>query len=154
MIETLFPLWVAILANVLAQVMKPFIYGYRSGKFDFHHTFACGGFPSSHTSTVTALTVAVGLVEGFDSTFFAITAIFSAIVIYDAVNVRYYAGKNIELTQQIVNDLVDMIKLPLDDPIYHEKMKDVLGHRYVEVVGGFFLGIIVVLVSAAIVGLI
>lgn len=153
MIKTLFPLWVALLANVLAQIIKPLIYSYRSGKFDIQYTFACGGFPSSHTSTVTALSVAVGLVEGFDSTYFAITAIFSAIVIYDAVNVRYYAGKNIELTQQIVSDLVEMIKLPLDDPIYHEKMKDVLGHRFVEVVGGFFLGIIVVLSCAAMIGL-
>lgn len=153
MIKETFPLWIAVLSNILAQVLKPIIYYYRSGKFDIHYTFACGGFPSSHTSTVTALALAVGLVEGFNSTLFAVTFVFSLIVVYDAVNVRYYAGKNIELTQQLVSDLVEMIKLPLDDPIYHEKMKAVLGHRFMEAVGGFVLGIIVTLIAAALLGI-
>lgn len=147
MIET-FPLWIALLSNIAAQIIKPFIYAYRSGKFDIHYTLACGGFPSSHSSTVTALSVAVGLVEGFDSTFFAITLVFSLIVVYDAVNVRYYAGKNIQLTQQLIADLEEMIKLPLDDPIYHEKMKEVLGHRFVEAIGGIVLGIIIAFLGA------
>lgn len=151
-IET-FPLWIAVLSNILAQVLKPIIYYYRSGKFDIHYTFACGGFPSSHTSTVTALALSVGLVEGFNSTLFAVTFVFSLIVMYDAVNVRYYAGKNIELTQQLVSDLAEMIKLPLDDPIYHEKMKAVLGHRFMEAVGGFVLGIVVTLIAAALLGI-
>ncbi len=123
MVKELFPFWIALLSNITAQVLKPIIYYYRTGKFDIRYTIASGGFPSSHTSTVTSLSLAVGIVEGFDSTLFAVTTIFSIIVIYDAVNVRYYAGKNIELTQQLVSDLAEMIKLPLDDPIYHEKMK-------------------------------
>ena len=153
MLHDLFPLWIALCANALAQVIKPFIYYYRSGKFDIHYTIACGGFPSSHTSTVTALSIAVGLVEGFNSTLFAITSVFSVIVIYDAVNVRYYAGKNIQLTQQLVSDLAEMIKLPLDDPIYHEKMKQVLGHRMIEAVGGFVLGAVVTVGVAYILGI-
>lgn len=152
MLENLFPLWIALASNVAAQVAKPFIYYYRTGKFDIRYTIACGGFPSSHTSTVTALSVAVGIVEGFDSTLFAIAIIFSFIVIYDAVNVRYYAGKNIQLTKQLINDLSDMIKLPLDDPIYHEKMKDVLGHRLVEAIGGFVVGIVITFLAALILG--
>lgn len=152
MLKELFPLWAALIANVLAQVLKTLIYYYRTGKFDIHYTFACGGFPSSHTSTVVALTLAVGISEGFDSTIFAVTTIFSFIVLYDAVNVRYYAGKNIQLTKQLISDLAEMGKLKLDDPIYFEKMKEVLGHRFVEVVGGFVLGIIVTLILAMING--
>lgn len=148
MIQNTFPLWIALAANVIAQIIKPFIYYYRSGKFDIHYTLACGGFPSSHTSTVTALSIAVGLVEGFDSTLFAVTLVFSIIVVYDAVNVRYYAGKNIQLTQQLISDLAEMIKLPLDDPIYHEKMKEVLGHRVVEAIGGIALGSAIPLITA------
>ena len=45
-----------------------------------------------------------------------------------------------------------MFKLPLDDPIYHERMKDVLGHRLVEAVGGFIVGIVIPLVAAVILG--
>lgn len=152
MLESLFPLWAALLSNVVAQVSKPFFYYYRTGKFDIRYTIACGGFPSSHTSTVTALTIAVGIIKGITSTYFQIAAIFSFIVIYDAINVRYYAGKNIQLTKHLINDLVDMIKLPLDDPIYHERMKDVLGHRIVEAVGGFVVGVVVPLVAAMVMG--
>ena len=152
MIHGFFPLWIALLSNILAQISKPFVYYYRIGKFDISYTIACGGFPSSHTSTVAALATAVGIIEGFDSTLFAVTCIFGFIVIYDAVNVRYYAGKNIQLTQQLISDLNEMLKLPMDDPIYHEKMKDVLGHRAVEALGGFILGVAVALIGALCLG--
>ncbi len=148
-----FPLWIAVLSNIVAQVAKPFIYYYRTDKFDIHYTVTCGGFPSSHTSTVTSLAMAIGIVEGFDSSMFAISFIFGLIVIYDAINVRYYAGKNIELTQQLVSDLSEMFQLPLDDPIYHEKMKAVLGHRFVEALGGFILGILLTGLAALLLGL-
>ena len=82
MLESLFPLWTALLSNIVAQVSKPFFYYYRTGKFDIRYTVACGGFPSSHTSTVTALTIAVAITEGITSTYFQIAAIFSFIVIY------------------------------------------------------------------------
>ena len=152
MIHDFFPLWCALLSNGIAQVSKPFVYYYRSGKFDIRHTIECGGFPSSHTSTVTALAVSVGLVEGFNSTLFAIACIFGFIVIYDAVNVRYYAGKNIQLTKKLIEDLNDMFKLPLDDPIYNERIKEVLGHRLVEAVGGFIVGVAVALIAGACLG--
>lgn len=152
--RTMYPLWAALLANVLAQVIKPIVYYYRTERFDIHYTFACGGFPSSHSSTVTALALAVGITEGFDSTMFAIAFILAVIVIYDAVNVRYYAGKNIQLTKQLISDLEEMISLKLDDPIYHEKMKEVLGHRFIEAAGGLILGLVVASVLAWFFGLI
>ena len=102
-----------------------------------------GGFPSSHSSTVTALSLAIGIQEGFDSTIFDVTCIFSLIVMYDACHVRYYSGKNIALTQQLIKDLKTMVGLNLDDPIYQEKLKSILGHKGIEVLGGFFVGLIV-----------
>lgn len=82
----------------------------------------------------------------FDSAIFAVTTIFSFIVMYDACHVRYYSGKNIELTQQLVKDLREMTGLRFDDPIYQEKLKNVLGHKFVEVIGGFVVGLIVPLI--------
>ena len=87
--SSLFPLVSALLSNVVAQVAKTFVYYYRTGKWDLHWVMASGGFPSSHTSTVTALSLAIGIQEGFDSAIFAVTAIFSFIVMYDACHVRY-----------------------------------------------------------------
>lgn len=144
--SSLYPLVTALLSNILAQVLKTVVYYYRTGKWDFHWVIASGGFPSSHSSTVTALSLSIGIQEGFDSAIFAVTAIFSFIVMYDACHVRYYSGKNIELTQQLVKDLREMTGLHFDDPIYQEKLKNVLGHKFVEVIGGFVVGLAVPLI--------
>lgn len=144
--SSLYPLVTALLSNTLAQVLKTVVYYYRTGKWDFHWVIASGGFPSSHSSTVTALSLSIGIQEGFDSAIFAVTTIFSFIVMYDACHVRYYSGKNIELTQQLVKDLREMTGLHFDDPIYQEKLKNVLGHKFVEVIGGFVVGLAVPLI--------
>ena len=144
--SSLYPLVTALLSNILAQVLKTVVYYYRTGKWDFHWVLASGGFPSSHSSTVTALSLSIGIQEGFDSAIFAVTTIFSFIVMYDACHVRYYSGKNIELTQQLVKDLREMTGLHFDDPIYQEKLKNVLGHKFVEVIGGFVVGLVVPLI--------
>lgn len=144
--SSLYPLVTALLSNILAQVLKTVVNYYRTGKWDFHWVIASGGFPSSHSSTVTALSLSIGIQEGFDSAIFAVTTIFSFIVMYDACHVRYYSGKNIELTQQLVKDLREMTGLHFDDPIYQEKLKNVLGHKFVEVIGGFVVGLAVPLI--------
>lgn len=144
--SSLYPLVTALLSNILAQVLKTVVYYYRTGKWDFHWVIASGGFPSSHSSTVTALSLSIGIQEGFDSAIFAVTTIFSFIVMYDACHVRYYSGKNIELTQQLVKDLREMTGLHFDDPIYQEKLKNVLGHKFVEVIGGLVVGLAVPLI--------
>ena len=144
--SSLYPLVTALLSNILAQVLKTVVYYYRTGKWDFHWVIASGGFPSSHSSTVTALSLSIGIQEGFDSAIFAVTTIISFIVMYDACHVRYYSGKNIELTQQLVKDLREMTGLHFDDPIYQEKLKNVLGHKFVEVIGGFVVGLAVPLI--------
>lgn len=143
--DSLYPICSALLANIIAQVLKPFFLYYRTRSFDIHQTIASGGFPSSHSSTVVALSTSIGLQQGFESPFFAIAIVFSIIVIYDAVNVRYYAGKNIQLTKQLISDLEDMSKLKFSDPIYFEKIKSVLGHKFIEAIGGICLGIMVAL---------
>ena len=124
--------------------MKPFIIFFREKEFDLAYVFASGGYPSSHSSSVVALTLAIGLKEGFDSTIFAVSFVIMIIVLFDAVNVRYYSGKNISLTQQLVDDLKYIIEMK--DPIYDEKFKEVLGHTKLELVAGVILGIVVSLV--------
>ena len=145
-IDSLYPITVALLANVIAQILKPLFLYQKTKRFDIHQTIASGGFPSSHAATVTALSTAIGLQQGFESRYFAITAIFSIIVIYDAVNVRYYAGRNIQLTKQLIHDIEKNTDVKFSHPIYHEKIKSVLGHKFIEAIGGILLGIIVAVI--------
>lgn len=137
-----YPIVSAIVANILAQVLKPLFFYLRSGEWDFSLIFESGGFPSSHTSLVTGLTLSFGYLSNFKSQYFFISLVFSLTVIYDAANVRYYAGQNIKMTKQLIKDIELLTKTTLSNPVYQQKIKEVLGHKWVEVVGGLLIGFV------------
>ena len=143
MLGNYYPFWAAFVANQLAQVLKPLIRYATTGKWEPSLIFESGGFPSSHTALVSALVISVGLHDNFDSTIFAVVLSFSMIVIYDAANVRFYAGRNIQITQQLIRDIQELTQVKLDDPIYLLKVKEVLGHKWTEVLGGIVVGLTV-----------
>ncbi len=143
MLGNMYPFWAAIVSNLVAQMLKPVLLYFRLGEWKPGLATDSGGFPSSHTSLVTALCLAVGIQERFSSTIFAVTLIFGLIVAYDAANVRYYAGQNIQITQQLIKDIQILTQTKLDDPIYLMKIKEVLGHKWIEVIGGVVTGLLV-----------
>lgn len=142
-----FPLICGAAGCIIAQLVKPFCYYAIHRKWRPELFYLNGSMPSSHSALVSALAIAVGIKEGVDSTMFALALALACIVCFDAANVRYYAGQNISVTQKLIDDLKELSELKIDfeDPIYAKKMKDVLGHTYVEVAGGIILGIIVAL---------
>ena len=137
--SSLYPLVTALLSNILAQVLKTVVYYYRTGKWDFHWVIASGGFPSSHSSTVTALSLSIGIQEGFDSAIFAVTTIFSFIVMYDAMGVRRETGEQAKVLNEIVSQWFQMgNKLQSRDPM--EQLKEFVGHTPLQVLIGAILG--------------
>jgi len=146
MIRTMYPFWSAITAAVIAQLLKPLLKYPKTHKWDWRLAKAAGGFPSSHSALVSALALSVGLHDKFSSTIFAVTMALAVIVIYEAANVRYYTGQNIKVTQQLVKDLQENQPSEFNDPIYSTKLKDVLGHKWREVIGGILLGCFIALV--------
>ena len=143
MIRSMYPFWSAVIAALLAQWLKPIIYFGLHRKWKLSLIKDSGGFPSSHSALVTALSLSVGLQERFSSTLFAVTLALAVIVVYDAANVRYYAGQNIRLTKQLARDVQEHLNTEFENPVYNIKLKDVLGHRWIEVFGGITLGCIV-----------
>ena len=141
--DQMYALYAAGLACLLAQLLKPFVNRIINKEWNWKLMHSTGGMPSSHDATVSALALAVGLLDHFNSTTFAVVTVFGTIVCYDAANVRFYAGQNISLTERLITDLKELSLLSLDDPIYEKKMKDVLGHTYVEVFFGILLGLLV-----------
>ncbi len=139
-IRAMYPFWSGIVSVVLAQLLKPVFFFIVTKKWNWKLIKASGGFPSSHSAMVSALALSVGIQEHFRSTLFAIALTMAVIVIYDAANVRYYSGQNIKVTQQLLKDVQKSLNTEFDAPIYDEKIKDVLGHNWFEVLGGILLG--------------
>lgn len=128
----------------LAQFLKPFTHFFKTGEWDWKQLSASGGLPSSHTSTVSSLSLAIGFKEGFDSSLFALSFALCCIVAYDAMNVRYFAGENIRATKLLVDELSEILpNLLLKNEKHFDRLKEVLGHTVVEVCCGFILGLLV-----------
>lgn len=129
---------VGIVSWFLAQVLKCISNLILTKKFSIERLFGDGGMPSGHSATVVSVAVATGLYEGFDSAVFAIAMILAIVVMHDAMNVRYQAGKQAEL----LNAMADMFeKITGADLPNEEKLKELLGHTPLQVAAGCILGI-------------
>jgi len=128
-------LWAAIIAWFVAQTMKAFLLSFKQKKTNFRLNLYSlpGGFPSSHSATVSALATAVGILQGFDSVFFAIASVLAFFITYDAKVIRGAAGKQ----AQSLNKLIDVLDEDMD------KLREILGHSLVEIAGGIMIGIII-----------
>ena len=130
----------AFFAGGLAQLIKLATVYFRTRKVDAKQLSAAGGMPSAHTSLVTALAVAVGLTDGFNSPEAMITVGLATITMVDAISIRHEAGKHAKLLNRIVARLNEQERFEA------ERLRERLGHRRREVVAGFFFGIAVALV--------
>lgn len=127
----------AALAWLLAQVLKVVWELVIRRQLDFSRLVGAGGMPSSHAAFVSALSVSVGRVRGWDSAECAISLVFALIIMYDAAGVRRAAGKQARILNQIVQDLQQGGKLAEEG----ERLKELLGHTPVEVLAGALLGL-------------
>lgn len=132
-------LWTVVFSNVLAQTLKLLVYYAINRRWEWERFLESGGMPSSHSSTVTALAVGVGISVGWGSPSFAIAAVLAGIVMYDASGIRRAAGRQAEL----LNELVEELRVVLQDGFKPEPLKVLLGHTYLEVFVGSLLGILV-----------
>lgn len=137
------PLLAAIIGWAVAQVLKVVIESVMEKKFTWESIFASGGMPSSHSAFVTALTTVIGIEHGLGSVFFALSAAFSLVVMYDACGVRRAVGEQAKALNRIMGALKE------NSTIGQEKaLKEILGHSPFQVAMGFLLGLLIGIVSA------
>ncbi|HDQ26085.1 MAG TPA: divergent PAP2 family protein [bacterium] len=120
----------------IAQVMKVLIFLIINRKFDFRLLVGTGGMPSSHTATVTAVTMCIGLATGFDTPVFMVCLCFAIVVISDAMGVRRAAGRQAAVLNKIMDEMAEH-KFK-----YEKRMKELLGHTPLEAIAGIVIGII------------
>ena len=130
-------LWISIVSWAMAQIIKIIIYGAHNKKINWRLLFGSGGMPSSHSAFVCSMTTAIGINEGFNSSLFAVSAIMSLIVMYDAAGVRRAAGKQ----AAVINIIVENIEA--QGIKFDGRLKELLGHSPIEVFAGALLGIFV-----------
>ena len=127
-----------IVANFLAQFIKYARDFRKHGRSNLTLLVATGGMPSSHSSTVTALSTSVGLTAGWDSPVFAVAVCLAFIIMFDAAGLRRSAS----LQAQALNVIIDELLAP-DHRLNRSKLKEFLGHTPREVIAGALLGVAV-----------
>ena len=125
------PIWAAVLAWAIAQILKTILSFVKNDKLDLSRFYGSGGMPSSHSALVMSLTFSLGKYNGFESPFFAISIVLSMVVMYDAAGVRRAAGKQAALLNILVHR---------EGITPQEQLKELLGHTPLEVIAGAILG--------------
>ncbi len=131
--------WTAALGWIVAQVIKVLIGVVVEKRFNFRWFVGTGGVPSSHVAGVSSLATAIGFAFGFGSSFFAITLIFTLIVLFDAQGVRRSMGQQAVILNKMLEDIY--WKKKLDE----KRLRELIGHTPVEVLAGVAIGILVAL---------
>lgn len=130
-------IYVPFLLWFLIQTFKVICDLITQKKFNFKRIMGAGGMPSSHTATVVSLATLIGKYEGVDTAIFALSLIFSFVVMYDAAGIRRAAGKQAKLLNKIV-------ETPgLSSVEVQEKLVEVLGHTPIQVIVGAVIGVVV-----------
>lgn len=122
---------------VTAQAIKIFIGMIRERRFDFRWLIGTGGMPSTHSAAVASLSTVVGYYYGFGSIPFAMSLVFSLIIMFDAAGVRRAAGRQASVLNKILDELYEKGEIP------EERLKELLGHTPVQVFAGAAVGIVV-----------
>ena len=127
---------VPIVAWVTAVVLKG-IYGLHTRNFSLSQTLGSGGMPSVHSALVTSITTALGIKYGVFSDIFTIALVFSMIIIYDAINVRFEAWLHAKALNRMNSKKDDHL-----ENIFNES----IGHLPEEAFAGSVIGIIVAMI--------
>jgi acid phosphatase family membrane protein YuiD len=130
---------VPFLAMIIAQIIKVIIDS-KNGKFSWRNFNNYGGMPSSHSAIVAALCTEIIQTHGWASPYLAISAVFSFLVIRDAVGLRRELGHHGKILNMLIKDLPDYKE---DKYPY---LLERLGHTYLQALVGIILGIIIALV--------
>jgi uncharacterized protein len=126
---------IPLIAWAIAQSLKVLTDSVRHRHLDLARLGSSGGMPSSHTAMVAALSTLIATHLGLRSAAFAISAIFSAVVMYDAAGVRRAVGVQARVLNRIVDDLLRQ------QGIKEDRLRELIGHTPFEVYAGAALGI-------------
>lgn len=120
---------------ILSQLIKTIIETIKYKKINISRFFdGMGGMPSTHSALVASITTLIYLNYGITSSLFSISLIFSLIVIYDSMGIRYESGKQAKTINNILGT----------------NLKEPLGHKPIETLIGVLFGIVLSIILSKI----
>ncbi|WP_282937767.1 divergent PAP2 family protein [Paenibacillus sp. RC67] len=90
-----------------------------------------GGFPSTHTSVVSSVTMLIGFDQGFGTPMFGLGVALTYIVMIDAVGIRRAVGDNAKWINRLTRENAAMVEAGL---------RERQGHTRLELLGGLAVG--------------
>lgn len=127
------------MAQVSKVIYESIRYGFRKERLT-----GGGGMPSSHSATVTGLTVGCLISETARSASFAAALVLAMVVIYDAMGVRRETGKQ----SKILNAMRERDLAEGKEPLFDKPLDEKMGHTLPEVIAGILVGIGVALLMS------
>ncbi len=128
----------AVLSWITAQILKIFTSPqHRDGISLLRLVAGSGGMPSSHSAVVMGACFSCGILYGYSSPLFAISAVLAVVVMRDAAGVRRESGKQAEAINQISRELNKKKKA-----VDFDLLTELLGHTPLQVFFGGVLGVI------------
>ena len=136
--EILSPYIIAGLAGwIVSQFAKYVVASIKAGKLaSARQLYLSGHMPSAHSSTTVAVLVVIGLIDGVGSGLFGLAAVFTSVVLYDAMMVRRSSGEQGIAITALIKEGKSKVPLP----------RVAMGHTPAEVFVGTILGLLVGLV--------
>lgn len=131
----------ALIAGVAAlfsaQALKTLTNMAKERRINFRVAVGTGGMPSSHTALVVSVTTTIGLTQGWNTPLFDVAAVFASIVMYDATGLRQAAGRQAAIVNKIMDELWE------ERTVRESRLKELLGHTRLEVLGGAIYGVLI-----------
>jgi uncharacterized protein len=121
----------AVAVQIACQAFKVAFHSIRDRRLALSWFVSAGGMPSAHSAFVTALSVSLGLWNGFASDLFAVAVVFSAITIYDAWRLRGAVEHHARILVLLLEKHPDVRTEPVNVR---------LGHTGAEIVAGMAAG--------------
>jgi acid phosphatase family membrane protein YuiD len=122
---------IAVAVQIACQLFKVVLYSIREKRLALSYFISAGGMPSAHSAFVTAITVSVGMGSGFTSDLFAISCVFSVIIMYDAWRLRGAVEHHAHILALLVQKHPDLSPGTINLRI---------GHSLAEIFAGILVG--------------
>ncbi|MDF2960544.1 MAG: acid phosphatase/vanadium-dependent haloperoxidase related [Paenibacillus sp.] len=101
-----------------------------------------GGFPSTHTSVISSITMLIGFEHGWGTPLFGLAVAMTYIVMIDAVGIRRAVGESAKWINTLARE---------NDAERQLSLREKQGHTRVEVLGGLAVGTLLAWAASSIV---